>query len=96
VNPFGFSQFCWVPYFGTLAANRQEKEMDGTVAKYFEDRNPAFGFITPSDGGKDVYVHVDEVERAGLITLRAGDKVSFEIATSHAIGKQRAIRLQKL
>ena len=39
-----------------------------------------FGFIEPEDGGKDVFVHISAVERAGLSTLREGQKVDFEIA----------------
>ena len=49
----------------------------GTV-KWF---NPAkgFGFIEPDDGGKDAFVHISAVERAGLSTLNEGQKVSFEV-----------------
>jgi CspA family cold shock protein len=37
-----------------------------------------FGFIQPDNGGKDVFVHISAVEKAGLNDLREGDKVSFE------------------
>jgi CspA family cold shock protein len=49
----------------------------GTV-KWF---NPTkgFGFIEPSDGSKDVFVHISAVERAGLQSLREGQKVEFEM-----------------
>ncbi|MBT3330527.1 MAG: cold-shock protein [Rhodospirillaceae bacterium] len=49
----------------------------GTV-KWF---NPTkgFGFIEPSDGAKDVFVHISAVERAGLQGLREGQKVEFEL-----------------
>ena len=48
----------------------------GTV-KWF---NPVkgFGFIQPDSGGKDVFVHISAVERAGLNTLNEGAKVSYE------------------
>jgi CspA family cold shock protein len=48
----------------------------GTV-KWF---NPAkgFGFIQPDSGGKDVFVHISAVEKAGLSTLNEGAKVSYE------------------
>jgi CspA family cold shock protein len=48
----------------------------GTV-KWF---NPAkgFGFVQPDSGGKDVFVHISAVERAGLSTLNEGAKVSYE------------------
>ncbi len=49
----------------------------GTV-KWF---NPAkgFGFITPEDGSKDVFVHISAVEAAGLSALNEGQKVSYEL-----------------
>jgi len=49
----------------------------GTV-KWF---NPTkgYGFIQPESGTEDVFVHITAVERAGLQTLREGQKVSFEI-----------------
>jgi|TARA_Y100000588_G_scaffold315845_1_gene344134 CspA family cold shock protein len=52
----------------------------GTV-KWF---NPTkgFGFIEPDDGGKDAFVHISAVERAGLSGLREGQKVEFELAPS--------------
>jgi CspA family cold shock protein len=40
-----------------------------------------FGFIEPSDGGKDVFVHISAVERAGLRTLNDGQAVSYELET---------------
>jgi CspA family cold shock protein len=52
----------------------------GTV-KWF---NPTkgYGFIQPESGGKDVFVHISAVERAGLSTLREGAMVEFEIASN--------------
>jgi CspA family cold shock protein len=49
----------------------------GTV-KWF---NPSkgFGFIEPSDGSKDAFVHISAIERAGLSTLNEGQKVSYEL-----------------
>ncbi len=49
----------------------------GTV-KWF---NPAkgYGFIEPDEGGKDAFVHISAVERAGLSSLNEGQKVSFEV-----------------
>lgn len=49
----------------------------GTV-KWF---NPTkgFGFIEPEDGSKDAFVHISAVERAGLQSLREGQKVTYEL-----------------
>jgi CspA family cold shock protein len=49
----------------------------GTV-KWFNSTK-GFGFIEPSDGGKDAFVHISAVERAGLTTLREGQKVTYEL-----------------
>ena len=51
-----------------------------------------FGFIEPSDGSKDVFVHISAVERAGMRTLMEGQKVSYDIVTER--GKQAAANLQ--
>ena len=58
----------------------------GTV-KWFSD-DKGYGFITPDDGSKDVFVHISAVERAGMRTLVEGQKVSFDIVTER--GKQAA------
>lgn len=50
----------------------------GTV-KWF-NATKGFGFIQPDDGGKDVFVHISAVERAGLKGLSEGQKVAYEIA----------------
>ena len=62
----------------------------GTV-KWFNSQK-GFGFIEPSDGGKDVFVHISAVERAGMSTLNEGQKVSFEIVTER--GRSSAGNLQ--
>ena len=49
---------------------------NGTV-KWFNGQK-GFGFITPDEGGPDVFVHISAVERAGLRTLNEGDKITFE------------------
>ena len=49
----------------------------GTV-KFF-NTTKGFGFITPEDGSKDVFVHISAVERSGLGYLNDGQKVSFDV-----------------
>jgi CspA family cold shock protein len=49
----------------------------GTV-KFF-NTTKGFGFIAPDNGGKDVFVHVSALERAGMRSLADGQKVSFEL-----------------
>ena len=53
-----------------------------------------YGFIQPSDGGKDVFVHISAVERAGLGSLAEGQKVGFEIEKDRRSGKNSAGQLQ--
>ena len=50
----------------------------GTV-KWF-NTTKGFGFIAPDDGGKDVFVHISAVERAGLTGLADDQKVEFELS----------------
>ena len=50
----------------------------GTV-KWF-NATKGYGFIEPEEGGNDVFVHISAVERAGMQSLREGQKVEFEIA----------------
>jgi CspA family cold shock protein len=66
----------------------------GTV-KWFNTQK-GFGFITPSDGGKDAFVHISAVERAGLGNLREGQKVSYELVSDRKTGKMSAENLQDL
>ena len=63
----------------------------GTV-KFFNTQK-GFGFITPSDGSKDVFVHISAVERAGMTGLVEGQKISFEIEQDRRTGKSSAEKL---
>ena len=51
-----------------------------------------YGFIQPSDGGKDVFVHISAVERAGLSTLNEGQRVEYELVSNR--GKTSAENLK--
>jgi CspA family cold shock protein len=64
----------------------------GTV-KWF---NPAkgFGFIQQDSGGKDAFVHISAVERAGLNHLVEGQKIEFDLVSDQRSGKQSAENLK--
>lgn len=53
-----------------------------------------YGFIEPAGGGKDVFVHISALERAGINTLREGDNVEFETKDSPKSGKAEAVNLK--
>jgi CspA family cold shock protein len=62
----------------------------GTV-KWF-NATKGFGFIQPDDGGRDVFVHISAVERAGLSNLNEGAKISYEVQENR--GKMSAENLR--
>src|SRR5262245_49412456 len=64
----------------------------GTV-KWFNNQK-GFGFIQPEAGGKDVFVHISAVERAGMSTLNEGQKVSFDVVADRRTGKSAAENLR--
>ncbi|MGJ0509526.1 MAG: cold-shock protein [Methylocystis sp.] len=64
----------------------------GTV-KWFNAQK-GFGFIQPDDGGADVFVHISAVERAGLVGLNEGQKVSYELMVDKRSGKYSADQLK--
>lgn len=65
----------------------------GTV-KFFNTTR-GFGFITPQDGSKDVFVHISAVEGAGLNTLAENQQVSFDVERGKN-GKVSAVNLKVL
>ena len=64
----------------------------GTV-KWFNSQK-GFGFIQPDDGGKDVFVHISAVERAGMRALNEGQKIAFDVVANRKTGKSSAENLQ--
>lgn len=64
----------------------------GTVKFY--NAQKGYGFITPDDGGKDVFVHVTAVERAGIANLDEGVRISFETEPDKRGKGPKAVNLQ--
>jgi CspA family cold shock protein len=65
----------------------------GTV-KFFNSAK-GFGFITPEDGSKDVFVHATAIEQAGLPMLNEGDRVTFTLEDDRKGRGKQAGQLQK-
>ena len=73
-----------------LRSIKEAKLPSGTV-KWFNGTK-GFGFIQPDDGGKDVFVHVSAVEKAGMRGLNEGQKIQYDIVASR--GKESAENLK--
>jgi CspA family cold shock protein len=73
-----------------LTQRKETNVAKGTV-KWF---NPTkgYGFIQPQEGGKDVFVHISAVERAGLLSLNEGQTIEYEIVSNR--GKESADNLK--
>jgi CspA family cold shock protein len=71
---------------------RRPDMAQGTV-KFFNSQK-GFGFIQPTDGGQDVFVHISAVERAGMSNLNEGQKLSYEVVSER--GKLAASNLQNV
>lgn len=67
---------------------------NGTV-KFYNDQK-GFGFISPDDGGTDVFVHATALERAGMNGLNEGQKVSYDTAIDKRSGKTAVDNIKAL
>jgi cold shock protein len=61
--------------------------------KWFNSQK-GFGFIQPDDGGKDVFVHISALERAGMHNLNEGQKISYDVVADQRTGKSSAENLR--
>ena len=63
--------------------------MDTGTVKWFNEQK-GYGFVQPDNGQKDIFVHISAVERAGLRSLKEGQKLQFEIVTDKRTGRSSA------
>ena len=73
------------------ARSTLEMEMARGTVKWF-NATKGYGFIQPTGGGKDVFVHISAVERAGLSSLNEGQTVEYEVESNR--GKESAVNLK--
>ena len=72
----------------------EQQQQTGTV-KWFNDQK-GYGFIEPNEGGNDVFVHISAVERAGMRTLKEGQKISYDLQRDPKKGKDSAANLKEV
>ena len=88
------SHFCFCRDCGSTAAPHFQKGIKDVatgIVKWF-NATKGYGFIQPDTGGKDVFVHISAVERAGFSSLVEGAKVTFDIVPNR--GKESAENLR--
>jgi cold shock protein len=74
-----------------LIADSENSKMARGTVKWFNSQK-GYGFIQPTGGGRDVFVHISAVERAGLSSLNEGQQIEFEIEENR--GKSSAVNLR--
>ena len=82
---------CWLTRRALSDILTGLKTMASGTVKWF-NATKGFGFIQPDNGGKDVFVHISAVERAGLNGLNEGQKISYEVQQDR--GKDAAVNLK--
>ena len=78
---------------GRVVCVTEEITMAVGTVKWF-NATKGYGFIQPEEGGKDVFVHISAVERAGLRGLNEGQRVSYELQNER--GRTAAVNLKPL
>src|SRR5215475_2412740 len=77
--------------FRVCIFKRKDISMSTGTVKWFNIQK-GFGFIQPDGGGKDVFVHISAVERAGMNSLNEGQKITYEVQQER--GKSAAVNLK--
>lgn len=71
---------------------RKDKKMANGTVKWFNSTK-GYGFISPDQGGSDIFVHISALEKSGLRSLNENDKVSYDVVSEK--GKTAAANIQK-
>lgn len=91
-NRFFWKAVSELPVSVISAASAKGRVMQGTVKFYNSAKG--YGFITPEDGSKDIFVHISAVEQSGLSTLAEGQAITFEVEPDRKGKGPKAISLQ--
>jgi CspA family cold shock protein len=92
IIPFALSAPAHMARMVNFTSRRQETTMQKGTVKWF-NAEKGYGFIQPSDGGKDVFVHISAVERAGLSGLAEGQQVSYELVENRGRSSAENLKL---
>src|SRR5437868_15002864 len=76
----------------TLRSTMKETSMPTGTVKFFNE-SKGFGFIQPEGGGADAFVHISDVERSGMSSLRENQRVSYDVEQDQR-GKMKATNLK--
>ena len=74
------------------STTRRDRQMPTGTVKFFNE-SKGFGFIQPEGGGPDAFVHISDVERSGMSTLRENQRVSYDVEQDQR-GKMKATNLK--
>jgi cold shock protein len=80
-----------MPHHAGITTEQETTDMANGTVKWFNNTK-GFGFIEPANGGRDVFVHISAVERAGLTGLADAQKVTFDMEQGRD-GRESAINL---
>ncbi len=80
-----------MPHIAGITQEQETTDMANGTVKWF-NTSKGFGFIEPENGGRDVFVHISAVERAGLTGLADAQKVTFDMEQGRD-GRESAINL---
>jgi cold shock protein len=76
-----FRRAAFLPIAPFFLIDIKGTDMSTGTVKWFNDAK-GFGFITPDDGGKDLFVHFSSIQASGFKTLKESDKVQYEVEQS--------------